>query len=91
MNATLTIDKAGRIVIPKTLRDELNLEPGDALALESDGDQVTLRPVRPASRLRKKRGIWVLSTGVKMTAADTDNVLQNIHEQRDRDNLGNFR
>lgn len=91
MNATLTLDKAGRVVIPKTLRDELNLAPGDTLALESKGDQVTLRPVRSSSRLRKRRGIWVLSTGGKMTLEDTNKVLQNIREQRDRDNLGNFR
>ncbi len=31
MNIRLTIDKAGRIVIPKALREELNLEPGDSL------------------------------------------------------------
>jgi AbrB family looped-hinge helix DNA binding protein len=43
MNVTITLDKAGRVVIPKTLRDELHLEPGDALELETEGDRVTLR------------------------------------------------
>jgi AbrB family looped-hinge helix DNA binding protein len=33
MNTTVTIDKAGRVVIPKEIRDELRLEPGDSLAL----------------------------------------------------------
>lgn len=45
MSTTVTLDKAGRVVIPKTLRDDLQLAPGDILALESDGDSVVLRPV----------------------------------------------
>jgi len=40
----VTLDKAGRVVIPKTLRDELHLEPGDTLELEAEGERVTLRP-----------------------------------------------
>lgn len=37
MNMTVTIDKTGRIVIPKQVRDQMRLEPGDALALDSEG------------------------------------------------------
>jgi AbrB family looped-hinge helix DNA binding protein len=46
MNSRLTIDRAGRVVIPKTLREELRLEPGDSLEMESIGERITLRPVR---------------------------------------------
>ncbi len=46
MNSTVTLDKAGRVVIPKIVREELHLEPGDALHLECEGERVTLRPVR---------------------------------------------
>ena len=46
MYTTVTFDKAGRIVTPKTLREELHLEPGDRMELHSKGDEVTLRPVR---------------------------------------------
>ena len=91
MNATLTLDNAGRIVIPKTVRDELNLSPGDTLEMESEGNLVTLRPAKAPSRLRKKQGIWVLSTGKKVTLKDTNKVLQDIRDQRDQDNLGNYR
>jgi len=31
---TITIDKLGRIVVPKPLRDELNLRPGTVLEVE---------------------------------------------------------
>ena len=47
MNTRLVMDKAGRVVIPKPLREELRLEPGDALELESAGS--TSLCVRPAA------------------------------------------
>jgi AbrB family looped-hinge helix DNA binding protein len=31
----VTIDKAGRIVLPKSIREELQLSPGDALEVDS--------------------------------------------------------
>lgn len=86
MHTTVTLDKAGRVVIPKTLRDELHLEPGDSLALESEGENVTLRPVRSASPMRKERGVWVFHGGRKLSAAVTDKVLRDIRAQRDSDN-----
>jgi AbrB family looped-hinge helix DNA binding protein len=85
MNSTVTLDKAGRVVIPKTLRDELNLEPGDSSAVESEGDSVTLRPLRSASPLRKERGVWVFHGGGRIGAAVTDKVLRDIRAQRERD------
>ena len=88
MNTTVTLDKAGRVVIPKTLRDKLNLEPGDALALESEGDSVTLRPVRSSTPLRKERGVWVFRTGRRLPATITDQALREIRNRRDRHNRG---
>jgi len=83
MNTTVTLDNAGRVVIPKTVRDALRLAPGDTLALESDGDRMTLRPVRSASALRKEHGIWVFRSGRKLTAAETDEALERLRQMRD--------
>jgi AbrB family looped-hinge helix DNA binding protein len=55
----ITVDKAGRVVIPKPLREQMRLAPGDTLQLESEGDRITLRPVRPQSTLKKEYGVWV--------------------------------
>ena len=39
-----TIDKAGRLIIPKTLRDQLGLRPGD-VELTADGAALRVEPV----------------------------------------------
>lgn len=87
MTSTLTIDKAGRIVIPKTVRDELRLDAGDVLELLSDGEQITLRPARAVS-FRKEDGVWVLRTGQPLPAEATDQVLHQLRDERDRRNQG---
>jgi len=88
MNAKVTIDGTGRVVIPKKLRDELRLTAGDSLTVESDGEGVTLRPVRPEARMRKKHGIWVFHSGRSISAAETDQVLADLREERDRSLYG---
>jgi AbrB family looped-hinge helix DNA binding protein len=59
MTTKLTLDKAGRVLIPKPLRQELHLGPGDKLHLESAGEEITLRPLRPKALLKKESGVWV--------------------------------
>ena len=86
MTTILTLDKAGRVVLPKPLRDELELAAGDALELESRGEQIMLRPVRGSAPLQKERGIWVYRTGRPLPAATTDQTLRQIREERDQKN-----
>lgn len=89
MNTTVTLDKAGRVVIPKTLRDELHLEAGDSLELLSEGDRMTLRPVRTGSALRKEHGVWVFRRdGATISAETTTQVLESVRSERDRVNRG---
>jgi len=80
----LTLDKAGRVVLPKPLRDELELAAGDTLELESRGEQIVLRPLRGSAPLQKERGVWVYRTGRPLTAATTDQTLRQIREARDQ-------
>jgi AbrB family looped-hinge helix DNA binding protein len=59
MPTKVSIDRAGRLVLPKSLRDAMRLGPGDDLLVESEGDRITLRPIRPEALLKKELGIWV--------------------------------
>ena len=88
MSIRVTVDKAGRIVLPKFLRDELRLEPGDTLELESQGEELMLRPIRSTSPLKKERGVWVFRSGSKVSAADTDKALREVRRQRDHRTRG---
>ena len=82
MTTKVTLDKAGRVVLPKRLRDELGLAAGDMLELESRGEQITLWLVRGAPSLRKECGLWVYRTGRHLTAATTDRTLRRIRAER---------
>lgn len=84
MDATVTIDAAGRVVIPKAVRDALRLSPGDALSLESDGESVTLRSARRGSQLRKERGIWVFHSGQRLSTDETNRALESMRNERER-------
>jgi AbrB family looped-hinge helix DNA binding protein len=88
MSNLITIDKAGRVVIPKKVRDELHLAPGDALEMESAGEQITLRPVRGTAPLTKERGVWVFRICENLSAETTDQLIGQIREERDLSNLG---
>ena len=61
MNTTITMDRAGRVVLPKAVRDELNLSAGDSLELSSDSDGLTLRPARASGRMIRKGVFWVMA------------------------------
>lgn len=89
MTSRLVIDKAGRVVIPKPLRDELQLEPGDALEMESTGERITLRPVRGTGPLTKEHGVWVFHSGEALSASATDDTLDLLRRERDLTNFSN--
>ncbi len=91
MIAKTTLDKASRIVIPKPMRDELQLGPGDALELETSGDKITLWPLRDNVSLRKKHGVWVYRVGEPLPEAVIQETLGDVQRERDDANLGKKR
>jgi AbrB family looped-hinge helix DNA binding protein len=48
--ARARIDNTGRILIPARLRTELNVRPGDAVILETSGEELHVRPYKQAIR-----------------------------------------
>jgi len=56
----ITIDAAGRVVIPKQVRDRLGLAAGSTLELEQVGDHVELRPVG--------REVWIDDSDGRLVA-----------------------
>lgn len=86
MSTTVTIDKAGRIVVPKGLRDELHLKAGDELEIDASDEAIHLRPRRTKSRLVRENGMWVIDTGgpVLTTEMVRDIIAQGRRERMQR-------
>jgi AbrB family looped-hinge helix DNA binding protein len=63
MKETVQIDQAGRMVLPKHLRERFGLQKGDTLAIEVRGDTIELRPTRSNIRLQRVNGVLVLAQG----------------------------
>jgi AbrB family looped-hinge helix DNA binding protein len=49
---THRVGAKGQVVIPKELRDELGIEPGDEVTFWRHGDHVAVRPADTAESLR---------------------------------------
>lgn len=47
MEAKVTLDTEGRVLILKSLREHLRLGSGNTLQLNAAGDGITLRTIRP--------------------------------------------
>ena len=84
----VTIDKAGRLVLPKKMRDALHLKAGDTLEIQKDDDVITLRPPQSKAVLRRKNGFWVFDTGGRITTEMVNQTLAKIREEQDRRALG---
>ncbi len=56
---TVTIDKAGRVVVPKPVRDRLGLQAGLELELTEVRDGLLLKPHAHEPSLIEIEGVWV--------------------------------
>jgi AbrB family looped-hinge helix DNA binding protein len=49
---TVTISPKFQVIIPKVIRDKLNLKPGQKVQAIVYGDRIEFVPLRPAAELR---------------------------------------
>ena len=82
MNTTVTIDKTGRLAIPREIRDELHLKTGDSLILETEGDQITLRPLHAKARLRRGRGVWIYHGNKPLLLEEANQIVREARQHR---------
>jgi len=91
MNTTVEIDKAGRIVVPKKLRDALHLVPGTQLRIERSGDRLTLLPSSNEARLVIEDGVPLIFPADHAPVLTNEMVTELIaqgHLERERRFLG---
>lgn len=56
-----TVDRFGRVVVPKAMRDRLGLRAGAAIEIEETAGQLSLRAVEDTSPLIMKEGVLVFT------------------------------
>jgi AbrB family looped-hinge helix DNA binding protein len=78
---TLRIDKAGRIVVPKSLRERLRLKPDSEIEALEQPDGLLLRTIEQRPSMIKVDGLWV-HQGVPEPGANWDRMLADLREER---------
>ncbi len=69
----VSIDRAGRVVIPKEIRDRLSLGADAEVELSVEGDVICLTPVRTPGRVIVEMDGWPVIQRVEgLTTTDSD-------------------
>ena len=69
------LDKFGRVVIPKKIRETLGIGPGSVFHIEAENREIHLKPVEENTGLKKNKNGWLVFTG-DFTASPEDAVDQ---------------
>ena len=74
-----TVDKFGRIVIPKTVREHYGLGPGTVLEIKSRNEDIVLHPRRAEPDLVVEDGVLVFTGRAE---GDLEEVVAQQREER---------
>ena len=77
----LRIDKSGRIVVPKPLRERLGFRPDTELDAIERPEGVLLRQVEQRPSMVKVDGLWV-HQGTAEPGANWERILEEVREER---------
>jgi AbrB family looped-hinge helix DNA binding protein len=79
----VSIDSAGRVVVPKQIRDELGLSPGTELEIDVvDGHLELSAPHEPAKLVRGPHGLQFAATGTPLSDEDVRRTLEAVRAHR---------
>ncbi|MEJ7797118.1 MAG: AbrB/MazE/SpoVT family DNA-binding domain-containing protein [Solirubrobacteraceae bacterium] len=78
----ITIDKAGRIVVPKALRDALEMHAGAALEIAAVDGCLEIRPVPTVVRLEQRDGVLVAVPQRPLPPLTVDQVRATLEQTR---------
>jgi len=77
----LRIDKSGRIVVPKHLRDRLGFKPDTELEAIEQPEGVLLKRAEQRPSMVRLKGLWVRK-GIPEPGANWERVLENVRQER---------
>ncbi len=77
------MDKAGRVILPKPLRDRLGLHAGSDLEIQETPEGLTLKSAERQPSMVKEHGLWV-HTGKLPREFDIVQAIRDDREDRIR-------
>jgi AbrB family looped-hinge helix DNA binding protein len=77
-----TIDAAGRVVVPKALRDALGLRPGQLLELEARDGRLEIEVAATPMRLEDRDGVVVAVPLEPLPPLTADQVRETLEQTR---------
>jgi len=80
---TLKIDKAGRVILPKPVRDRLGLRAGSDLEILETAEGIVLKPAERKPSMIKQGSFWV-HTGEVPPGWDVLKAIDDDREERMR-------
>ncbi len=83
MSVTITLGKAGRLVVPKAIRDSLGLHEGSRLKLEIQGGKLLAVPEPDPVTINLKDGFPVIQGGAPLTRGTIVNAIKADRDARD--------
>ena len=89
MTTTAEIDKAGRLVVPKKLRDSLHLVPGTRVTFQQQGEAILIQPETKGRGLYIKNGMPVYDTG-RPVPSDADDWIRQSYDERSEEFMGKW-
>ena len=90
---TIEIDQAGRVELPKPLRKQFNLVPGDKLRLSIEGNSIKLEPTDTGGKLVREGTVLVFSGQFvePITTSKVERLIEEERENRFADAAGKLR
>jgi AbrB family looped-hinge helix DNA binding protein len=83
-----TIDRAGRVVIPKSLRDRAGLKPGMEIEVKFADGNIEISPPPPQGRLIRRDGMLLWDPGPNAEPFDVNEAIRQAREEREDEILG---
>lgn len=82
MSITITLGKAGRLVVPKPLRESLGLREGTRLRLEASGGKIEVTPEADDVKIAMRDGFPVITGGPARKKGDIVKAIKAAREER---------
>jgi AbrB family looped-hinge helix DNA binding protein len=82
---THRVGAKGQVVIPKEIREEIGIEPGDEVTFEPDGKDIRVRRIADEPEARRKRVSALRGRFASVPGFSTDALEADRREERERE------